>query len=350
VVSCQVGGLRIGVIADGYLFWQWAVGRCGTVVWTWVRRDSKGWRHPSGTWVRKSEGEDWAVQIQELFYEAPPVDVILYECIAPRQSEAIWDCPTVKLVAWFGAKNRGRFDKVMELSEMLGLDSPYPERGPFPEEDTSGMRVACMMLMRSLERGKNASTIQYETMRGLRSHFSNFIHTVPNGVLLSMVSEDSRGRAFFSNSPTNGYWFGRFMQGCHRRMGDVWIPDRALTISELLHCLIILDEDWVTFEGDSGGRLQTALAGFSLTAGYSAALRGEELPRIDLGAIRKYWTEATGHQSEPHVPLVMTGRFKAVAGGVKEFFEPTVFVTASGIDNPNPKTNPSQLTSFLGAV
>jgi hypothetical protein len=78
-----------------------------------------------------------------------------------------------------------------------------------------------MMLLRSLDRGANANTIQYETMRGLRSHYSNFIHTVPKGSGYASIGEGSRGEMFFSNSPTNSYWFRRFMQGCHRRMGDL---------------------------------------------------------------------------------------------------------------------------------
>ena len=57
------------------------------------------------------------------------------------------------------------------------------------------------------------------------------------------------------------------MQGCHRRMGDVWMPDRSLTIDELLHCLLLLEEDWVTFANDPAGRLRTGLTGFILTAG-----------------------------------------------------------------------------------
>jgi hypothetical protein len=57
------------------------------------------------------------------------------------------------------------------------------------------------------------------------------------------------------------------MQGCHRKMGDVWMPDRSLTIDELLHGLLLLEEDWVTFANDPAGRLRTGLTGFSLTAG-----------------------------------------------------------------------------------
>ncbi len=101
--------------------------------------------------------------------------------------------------------NRGRFNKVMGLSEMLGVDDPYAERGPYPEEDSFGMKVACMMLIRSLDQGVIARTIQYETMRGLRSHYSNFTHTIPGGAGYATIGDDSRGATFFANSPTNSY-------------------------------------------------------------------------------------------------------------------------------------------------
>jgi hypothetical protein len=149
----------------------------------------------------------------------------------------------------------------MGLSEMLGVKDPYPEKIPYPEEDSFGMKVVCMMLIRSLDQGVNAKTIQYETLRGLRSHFSNFAHTMPGGAGYATIGDDSRGATFFSNSPTNCYWFRRFVQGCHRRMGDVWIPYQSLTIDELLNCLVLLEEDGLIFEKEHAGRLRTGLTG-----------------------------------------------------------------------------------------
>jgi hypothetical protein len=72
--------------------------------------------------------------------------------------------------------------------------------------------------------------------------------------------------------------------------------------------------------------------GFSLTARYYTALRGEEIPRLDLGGMRKYWEEALSHSSSPHVSYVLIGGFKNVTGE-KDFFQPVVIKRASGIDN-----------------
>jgi hypothetical protein len=109
----------------------------------------------------------------------------------------------------------------------LSADEAYPPRGPFPVANSSGLKVACAILLRSKEQGKNAATGQYETTRKLRSHISNFAHTCPDGLGASFMAEDG-GAGMISNSPTNTDWFRRFMKGCHRRMGDVWMPDRPI--------------------------------------------------------------------------------------------------------------------------
>ena len=115
--------------------------------------------------------------------------------------------------------NRGESLRYLKISEMLGDEDPYPPRGPFPIKDSFGMRPAVALLMRSLDRGRNTQTIQYHTMRKMRSHLSNFAHTCPEGISARFVAGEGSG-GILSNSPTNTLWFDRFSMGCHRRMGD----------------------------------------------------------------------------------------------------------------------------------
>ena len=178
---------------------------------------------------------------------------------------------------------------VIELSKKLGLENPYPRGGPYPVKDSFGMGVAAMMLMRSLDTGKNARTIQYETMRKLRGHSSNVVHTTSDGAgALTTSSEGAR-----LHSKTNGYWFKRFMHGCHKHMGDAWTLDCPLTMEELLCVQYLLEEEWrLCGLNDHKRRLKIALTGVSLTSGFADGLRGEEIPRIELGLIWKHWKEA----------------------------------------------------------
>jgi hypothetical protein len=60
-------------------------------------------------------------------------------------------------------------------------------------------------------------------------------------------------------------------------MGDVWIPDRALTIRELLCAQTLLEDNWMVFKDDKEGRLRTALTAVLMINGFAAALRGEEI-------------------------------------------------------------------------
>jgi hypothetical protein len=116
------------------------------------------------------------------------------------------------------------------------------------------------------------------------------------------------------NLPTNSMWFRRVMKGMHKRMGDAWIPDRPLTVRELKTSLEILEEDWGVFAGCNyaQGLKKMALTATMMVSGFFAALRGEEVVRIDVGSTRQHWKEVTGYKVGVHVP--MTGGFKREMG------------------------------------
>jgi hypothetical protein len=264
-------------------------------------------------------------QCDDCHFQNLNTDGVLLLCIRRANLDALWvrEPTTVH-------SNRREGARLIELSKQLGLENPYPRRGPYPVKDSFGKGVAAMMLMRSLDTGKNAKTIQYKTMRKLRGHYSNFVHTTPDGVGASTTSSEGAS-SFVSHSETNSYWFKRFMHGCHKRMGDVWIPDRPLTMEELLCVQSLLEEDWrLCGLNDNKRRLKIALTGVSLTSGFAAGLRGEEIPRIELGLIRKYWKEAQ-ECATPHVPLAMAGRFKQHVGE-NQYFQPLANVTVSGVN------------------
>jgi hypothetical protein len=260
-----------------------------------------------------------------------PIDGNLYDelsliCIRRAVLDSVWgrERSTVN-------SNRLEGVRYLGICKALGVErDAYPQRGPFPREDLWGMRAACAILIRSLDKGINAATIQYETMRKLRSHIANFAHTCPGGIGDRFMGEEGAAGAV-SYSPTNSEWVRRFMKGCHRRMGDVWMPDRPVTIQEIHACLKLLEGDWSMFDKDAEGRAKTSITATMLISGFFAALRGEEIIRADLGAIRKYWEEAVSWIGAEHVPLMLAGRFKREIGE-KLFCQPLAAVTKSGVN------------------
>ena len=120
--------------------------------------------------------------------------------------------------------NTREMARAMRILESLRIASPTAihRRGPYPIEDVMGMVPAMISLQRSLDKGRNSKTIQWDTMRGIRSTFSNFIHTTTSGTRGAVLS-DGRRSTRITESVANSLWFKRFMDGCHERMGDVKI-------------------------------------------------------------------------------------------------------------------------------
>ncbi|KAL7576165.1 hypothetical protein ACA910_004820 [Epithemia clementina (nom. ined.)] len=135
------------------------------------------------------------------------------------------------------SKNRTEIQALVTSSVLLGIPNPLPPQGPCPFGDIMGMGTACALLMKTLHAGRNSIQIQFETARKIHSAVSNFVHTTPYGAGASVVSNADRGSLFISGSATNSIWFRRFMAGCHQRMGDVWMPDRAVTYGNCIRPL-----------------------------------------------------------------------------------------------------------------
>jgi hypothetical protein len=82
-------------------------------------------------------------------------------------------------------------------------------------DDSFRMLITCQSLLRSLDAGQNAETIQFETMRKLRAHYSNYFHTRPTRGTGWTTIADGRGPSTFTGSMTYSFWFHQFMMGCH---------------------------------------------------------------------------------------------------------------------------------------
>ena len=66
-------------------------------------------------------------------------------------------------------------------------------------------------------------------------------------------------------------------------------------------------------------------------SGYFASLQGEEIAKVDLGAINKYRDKAMNHMNHKHVPLMMSGTFKKETG-IKYFCQSLAMHTTGGQD------------------
>jgi hypothetical protein len=88
------------------------------------------------------------------------------------------------------------------------------------------------------------------------------------------------------------------------------------------------EKEWESARYNAGNWLEIAqLACFALL-GYAQALRGEEITKIEVSGVRKYFGD--GVMEPRHVTLSLIGRFKQVEGGQQHFL-PVAGVMGSGL-------------------
>jgi hypothetical protein len=101
-------------------------------------------------------------------------DELLLSCMRRANLDAFWS--REQSTVYYNMLEGRRF---LANQKLLGIASAsLPPRGPFPKKDIMGMGVAAGFLLRSFDKGQNANTLQYETVRKVRS----FSQTTPTRV------------------------------------------------------------------------------------------------------------------------------------------------------------------------
>ena len=186
-------------------------------------------------------------------------------------------------------------------------------RGPCPLDDEWGMMLACGLLERTLDSGRNSITVQYATARRLQAAVTNYAFTTEEGGGPVTILSD-RYKQRFSGGPTSTLFYERFSLGCHERMGDVIQRDQALTIRALEALLGMAELDASSSTISAKEKFEAILLGAALTIGYSTGLRGEELSLCKLGPTISETTMSMRIPGTPFLTLVLEGSFKGVRG------------------------------------
>ena len=100
-----------------------------------------------------------------------PKDKLLLACIRRFNLDAFWSRTSSTVLA-----NASRVARQIELSRLVGLQSPFQHRASLPLRDHCGYEVAIQILLASRRSGRYSKTYtQYDTVRHLRSSYSNFV-------------------------------------------------------------------------------------------------------------------------------------------------------------------------------
>jgi hypothetical protein len=184
------------------------------------------------------------------------------------------------------------------------------------------------MAKHSLDPGVTETTVQFETVRKMKSAFVNLYQaSVENESSAVIVGKDGK-KQLIMGVPIYHGWYARAQVGMHHRMGDNVVHDYGLSKQVVMVLQAGSENEWEAARDSAGNRLEIAWLACFVLLGYARALRGEEITKIELSGVRKYFGDVA---TEPrHVTLSLIGRFKQVEGEHQHFL-PVAAVTGSGL-------------------
>jgi len=254
--------------------------------------------------------------------QASPQDQLLLAGIRRVNLDAFWSRAKSTVDG-----NASELRKGLKISQLVGLDGPCVHLGPLPEHDHCGYEVAIQMVLYSRRPGLNASThLQMDTIRKLRSAFGNQARSAPQSTGESLSLGDQKGQyQRVGKEPSGSFWFSRFYQGCAKRMGQEWKPNRAMSIKLLLAVLEAGEARIHAASSEVELNSWVVLHTFMVTA-YVISLRGDEGLLLDLASLNLHWGKR-----EDCITLALLGKIKGEDGDEIHLI-PCVKTTSTGIE------------------
>jgi hypothetical protein len=162
----------------------------------------------------------------------------------------------------------------------------------------------------------------------MKSVFVNLYQaSVENASTAVIRGKDGNNQLFMGVTICHG-WYDRAQTGLYHRMGDTVVQYYGLSRKASTALQNLLEDEWAEGRNDDLTRLEISQLASFVFLGYARALSGEEITKIELGGVRRYF--ADGAVAPKHVTLYLIGRFKELEGE-KQNFIPVLAVMGSGI-------------------
>ncbi len=223
--------------------------------------------------------------------------------------------------------------KGKRMSEALSMKPIDLSMGPWPVGDHQGFQVALEMIRASQEGGRNDKGYQqFDTLRKMRSAYSNIFECSPPGALNGTSFKGAYGHmVHFSMSELNSVFYRQFIYGLEKRMGRVVIQNIALSVEMLLKILDNMEEELRSPGTAWERKREIVMAGAAFVALFTAALRGEEIFMAEAEELCKRIQDGKYDPICSYVLLPLMGRFKHETGERNIMFALASTTEGSGI-------------------
>jgi hypothetical protein len=156
--------------------------------------------------------------------------------------------------------SQNKWDKTQELlrvpTDVLGgvsLDSarelgtrnpPILKLGPWELQDEFGAGVAVIMVKNSLDLGVTEDTVQYETVRKMKSAFVNMYNVYVENKRTAIIGGKDGNKLLVLGAPVYYCWDDRAQVGMHHRMGDKVVQNYGLSKQAVVALQMVLEREW----------------------------------------------------------------------------------------------------------
>ena len=213
------------------------------------------------------------------------------------------------------AGNMSKVKKVIDLWKERNNYSLLPSITPWPETDELGMSTAITMLEHSLEKGRLANYIQFDSCRKIRSTLSNIYTASAIGNRGSLTYKTTSGSVFHSHDdPLQSLLMERFTKGMKARMPVATARNLPLTGTVVKRILDKIEFEWALQSTSQKEKRKLTMVAAYIATTYAYSLRGNEGFWVDGDSLCQHIDLGRDDTPIPHVVVALLGFFKAETG------------------------------------
>jgi hypothetical protein len=143
------------------------------------------------------------------------------------------------------AHSLSKVNRILQLCFELGMDNPpLPLAEPWPIKDKVNAGSLTVILRYLLDPGNTEETVQFETVRKMKSAMVNTAHAAAGLDGKPDVGGGGKGKTYMITEDCVFHdWLDNFMRVMHNRMGDNMCQDLGLTNNIIVRLMERLELD-----------------------------------------------------------------------------------------------------------
>jgi hypothetical protein len=173
-------------------------------------------------------------------------------------------------------QNLGKVNRALQIAHEQGMrDAPMLKLGPWKLVDEFGAAEATIMVQHSLDHGVTETTVQFETVRKMKSVFVSLHEASVENESSAVIGGKDGKKQLIMGVPIYHGWYDWAQVGMHHLMGDKVVQDYGLSKQVVVALEAGLEKEWEAARDSAGNWLEIVQLACFVLLGYARALRWE---------------------------------------------------------------------------